>query len=69
MPLKTRHARTIFLAIVATMTFVGAAIMVFDVEPGLMLRYFLASVFGLMLIVAAAALAVAAVKLVRRWLS
>ncbi|WP_101759379.1 alanine racemase [Oceanicoccus sp. KOV_DT_Chl] len=51
---KNRSFRTIFLAIFATATFVGSAIWVFDVDPRLMLNFFLASLLGLGIIVMAA---------------
>lgn len=53
---RNRSLRTILLALVATATFVGAAIFVFDVEPGLMLQFFVVSLLGLVLLIAAALL-------------
>ena len=51
---KSRNLRTILLAFFATGTFVGSAIFIFDVEPGLMLSFLIASVLCLMLIVVTA---------------
>ncbi len=51
---KNSQLRTVFLALLATFTFVGAAILVFDVEPVLMLQIFLASLLCLVVIIAAA---------------
>jgi hypothetical protein len=51
---KSRNLRTILLAFFATGTFVGSAIFIFDVEPGLMLSFLIASVLCLMLIVVSA---------------
>jgi hypothetical protein len=51
---KSRNLRTIILAFFATGTFVGSAIFIFDVEPGLMLSFLMASVLCLILIVVTA---------------
>lgn len=51
---KNRSLRTVFLALFATACFVGSAIWVFDVEPSLMLNFFLASLMGLGVIILAA---------------
>lgn len=51
---KSRNIRTIILALFATGTFVGSAIFIFDVEPRLMLSFFIASILCLILIVFAA---------------
>ena len=51
---KSSHSRTIFLAVLATLTFVGAAIFMFDVEPGVMLSFFLVSLLGLGIVIGAA---------------
>jgi hypothetical protein len=39
------------LAIFATLTFVGCGIFMFDVEPKIMLSFFLTSVFGLAILI------------------
>jgi hypothetical protein len=52
--LKSRNLRTIILALFATGTFVGSAIVIFDVEPGLMLSFLIASVLCLILVVVSA---------------
>lgn len=51
---KKRGFRTVLLALFATLVFVGSAIYMFDVEPRLMLQFFLASLLGLALLMAAA---------------
>jgi len=51
---KSRNARTVFLAIFATVTFIGSAIFIFDVEPVVMLNFFIASLLCLVIIVLAA---------------
>ena len=64
---RNRSARTIFLAVFATVTFVASAIWVFDVEPKLMGQFFLASVILLLLIIAAAFALTLLRVLIRRW--
>lgn len=61
--------RTVFLAVVATATFVGSAILVFDVEWQVMLRFFLASLLGLAIVMLAALGAIALKVLLQRWRS
>ena len=51
---KNRSLRTVFLALFATLTFVASAIFIFDVEPAVMLQFFVASLLGLGLLIAAA---------------
>lgn len=51
---KSRALRTVLLALTATATFVGAAILVFDVDWRVMLNFFLASLLGLALLMLAA---------------
>ena len=48
---KTSHKRTVFLAILAAMTFVGSAIFMFDVEKELIAEFFVVSVVGLLVII------------------
>jgi hypothetical protein len=64
---KSRNLRTIILAIFATGTFVGSAIFIFDVEPGLMLSFLIASVLCLILIVVAAFVFSLLRNLLKRW--
>jgi hypothetical protein len=64
---KSRNLRTIILAIFATGTFVGSAIFIFDVEPGLMLSFLIASVLCLILIVATAFVFSLLRNLLKRW--
>ncbi|MGK0500582.1 MAG: hypothetical protein ACJAYG_002235 [Oceanicoccus sp.] len=58
---KNRAARTIFLAIFASLSFVASAILVFDVEAAVMGRFLLACVL-LLAVVMVAALTVVALK-------
>ncbi|MFT5579018.1 MAG: hypothetical protein ACI9WS_001776 [Paraglaciecola psychrophila] len=51
---KNRSLRTMLLALFATVTFVCSAIFIFDVEPAVMLRFFIISVVGTLLLIAAA---------------
>ena len=51
---KNRSFRTIFLAIFATLTFVGSAIFIFDVEAKLMLQFLGVSLLGLVTMIIAA---------------
>lgn len=51
---KNRYLRTVFLALFATLSFVASAIFVFDVEPMVMLQFFIVSLIGLAVVVAAA---------------
>ena len=53
---KTSQARTIILALLATATFVGSAIFMFDVQPQVMLSFFLVSLLGLTIVISAALL-------------
>jgi hypothetical protein len=64
---KSRNLRTIILAIFATGTFVGSAIFIFDVEPGLMLSFLIASVLCLILIVVTAFVFSLLRNLLKRW--
>ena len=66
---KNRSFRTIFLALFATATFVGSAIFVFDVDPGLMLQFFIASVIGVIVLMVAALCVTAFRILIKRWLN
>lgn len=63
---RNRSLRTVFLAVIATATFVGSAILIFDVDWRLMLNFFLASLLGLGVLMAAALVVVAARHLWRR---
>ena len=51
---KNRGLRTVFLALFATLTFVGSAIFIFDVEPQVMWHFFLVSLLGVGLVIVAA---------------
>lgn len=51
---KSRNLRTVILAVFATATFVASAIFIFDVEPELMLSFFIASLLCLGLLILAA---------------
>lgn len=65
---KNRSLRTIFLALTATATFVGSAILIFDVDYRVMLELFLTSILGLGILMALA-LVVAGIRiLIRRWM-
>ncbi|WP_240554845.1 hypothetical protein [Oceanicoccus sagamiensis] len=65
---KNRSFRTIFLALFATLTFVGSAIFIFDVEARLMLQFLAVSLLGVVLMILAA-LAFTALRIaIRRWL-
>ncbi|MEY3018416.1 MAG: hypothetical protein RL336_1551 [Pseudomonadota bacterium] len=64
--LYKRYLRTSILAIVATATFVWAAIDMFDVDPMEMWQFFKLSALGLVCIVVVAAILVAAFKGLRR---
>jgi hypothetical protein len=64
---KSRNLRTILLALFATGTFVGSAIFIFDVEPGLMLSFLIASVLCLILIVVTALVFSLLRNLLRHW--
>jgi len=66
---KNRSLRTIFLAIFATLTFVGSAILVFDVEPQLMMQFLGASLLGVVLIIVAALTFTGLRIAIRRWLN
>lgn len=66
---KKRGFRTILLALFATVTFVGSAIYMFDVDPKVMLQFFLVSVLGLALLIFAALIFTAIRVFFRRWLS
>ncbi|WP_339668329.1 hypothetical protein [Dasania marina] len=64
---KSGHKRTMFLAILATLTFVGAAIFMFDVDKKELLEFFVVSVFGLGIVILAA-LGLTAIRiLIRRF--
>ena len=62
---RRRGVRTVFLALFATASFIGAAIFIFDVEPGLMLSFFIASVLCLLILILAAFLVSLFRKLLR----
>jgi hypothetical protein len=64
---KKQSFRTSFLALFATLCFVGSAIFVFDVDPRVMLDYFFVSLLGLGLLIFAALLATGLRILLRRW--
>ncbi len=65
---KNRSVRTVLLALFATATFVGSAIFIFDVEPGVMLQFFVVSMLGLGLIICCALLVTGLRVLIKRWL-
>lgn len=64
---RSRGLRTVILALTATATFVGAAILVFDVDWRLMLSFFLASLMGLSILMVAALGFTACRIILRRW--
>ncbi|MEE8056863.1 MAG: hypothetical protein V3T17_03360 [Pseudomonadales bacterium] len=64
---KNQSLRTIFLALLATITFVGSAIFIFAVEPNVMLQFFLVSLFGLGLLIVAALVFTGLRILFKRW--
>ena len=66
---KNRSLRTILLAVFATLTFVGSAIFVFDVEPLLMLQLLGVSLLGVVLMIAAALAFTGLRILIDRWLN
>lgn len=66
---KNRSLRTIFLAVFATLTFVGSAIFVFDVEPRLMLQFLGVSLLGVALMIIAALVFTGLRISIRRWLN
>jgi hypothetical protein len=49
--IKNPYFRTIFLAILATVTFVGSAIFIFEVDPVEMWEFFQLSVFVLGIVI------------------
>jgi hypothetical protein len=57
------------LAVVAAVTFVGCAIFMFDVEPRLMLEFFIVSVVGLGLLIGMALIFTVIRLLLKRWFS
>lgn len=65
---KKRSLRTVFLALFATATFVGAALFSFDVDPKLMLQFFILSLLGLGAVIVAALIFTAVRVLISRWL-
>ncbi|WP_148059342.1 hypothetical protein [Sinobacterium caligoides] len=64
---KRRHLRTVFLAIVAAITFVWAAISVWDVEPEEMLEFFTMSLLLVVILMLLAALLVGIKSVFRRF--
>ena len=62
-----RHLRTIILAVLATVAFVAAAILSFDVQPQELLTFFLASVLLLVIVIALAFCATLFWRGLRRW--
>lgn len=44
---KNRSLRTVFLAVFAALAFTASAIFSFDIEPRVMLHFFIVSVMGL----------------------
>lgn len=64
-----RRQRTLILALVATITFVSAAILSFGVEPAVMVEIFAYSLALLFLVIGAALLLVLSWKLIKRLLS
>lgn len=64
---KTNHKRTLFLAVLATVCFVVAAIRMFEVEPAELLEFFLAAVVCLLIIIVAAFLMSLLVRTLRRY--
>jgi NADH:ubiquinone oxidoreductase subunit K len=65
---KNRSFRTLLLAVVAALTFVGCAIFMFDVDPKLMLEFFILSVVGLGLLIGMALVFTVFRLLLKRWL-
>lgn len=66
---KNRSLRTILLALFATITFVGSAIFIFEVEPMVMFRFFIISVGGTSIMILAALIFTALKVLFNRWLN
>ena len=66
--LKAGHKRTIILALLATFTFVGSAIFMFDVDKKELLEFFIASVVGLGIVMLAALSVAGLIILLRKWL-
>lgn len=58
-----------FLAILATVTFVCSAIFMFDVEKREIFEFFVVSVFGLGVIIIGALLVTGIKYLIKRWLA
>lgn len=65
---KKSSFRTVFLALFATLTFVGSAIFIFDVDAIIMLQFFLASIICLALVVTAALIFSILRIALKRWL-
>ncbi|MFA7554364.1 MAG: hypothetical protein WCY88_08950 [Spongiibacteraceae bacterium] len=63
---RRRGVRTVFLALFATICFVGAAIFTFDVDAWQMLQFFVVCIIGLICIMAAALAATALRVLLKR---
>lgn len=66
---RSKHGRTIFLAILATAVFVVAAIKSFDVEPMLLLSLFAICIVGVLIIIVAALLVSLLPVLYRKYIS
>jgi hypothetical protein len=66
---KNRSWRTVLLALLATVTFVGSAIFIFDVEAKLMLQLFLACLLGLGILILAALVFTVIRIFIKRWLA
>ncbi|MGK0440447.1 MAG: hypothetical protein ACJA0N_000236 [Pseudohongiellaceae bacterium] len=64
--LKAGHKRTLFLAILATVTFVGSAIFMFDVEKQELLKFFVISIVALVVVIIAALVLSGVIVLLRR---
>ena len=62
---RYKRVRTPILAVVATLLLAWSAIFSFDVPWQDFLAYFLASLFGLLVVIVAAAIAVAIIKFLR----
>lgn len=64
---KSRQLRTVILALTATATFVGSAILVFDVDWRVMANFFLVCLAGLAVVMVGALVFTACRILLRRW--
>ena len=63
---KNRHFRTLLLAVLATVTFVGGAILSFDVDPKELLEFFLLSLLMVGVMALAATLLVALLRAINK---